>query len=152
MLQEARNNPQIWHGHFLPLQKKLREQMGKAEEAPPSKSPISSRTLYYHTDHLGTPRELTNHDGDIVWEATYRAWGATQHIEYPAILRVVQDGNTVREEWVQQYRHERPVQNLRFQGQYFDEETGLHYNRFRQICIAGSDWTLGWAEFISICT
>jgi len=37
----------------------------------------------------------------------------------------------VREEWVQQYRHERPVQNLRFQGQYFDEETGLHYNRFR---------------------
>jgi RHS repeat-associated protein len=22
-------------------------------------------------------------------------------------------------------------QNLRFQGQYFDEETGLHYNRFR---------------------
>jgi len=54
-----------------------------------------------------------------------------QHIDYPAILRVVQDGNTVREEWVQQYRHERPVQNLRFQGQYFDEETGLHYNRFR---------------------
>jgi len=125
------NNPQIWHGHFLPLQKRLREQMGKAEEAPSSKTPLSSRTLYYHTDHLGTPRELTNHDGDIVWAATYRAWGATQHIEYPAILRVVQDGNTVREEWVQQYRHERPVQNLRFQGQYFDEETGLHYNRFR---------------------
>ena len=23
------------------------------------------------------------------------------------------------------------VQNLRFQGQYFDAETGLHYNRFR---------------------
>ena len=22
-------------------------------------------------------------------------------------------------------------QNLRFQGQYFDQETGLHYNRFR---------------------
>jgi len=105
--------------------------MGKAEEVPSSKSPISSRTLYYHTDHLGTPRELTNHAGDIVWAATYRAWGATQHIEYPAILRVVQDGNTLREEWVQQYRHERPVQNLRFQGQYFDEETGLHYNRFR---------------------
>jgi len=116
MLQEARNNPQIWHGHFLPLQKKLRDQMGKAEEAPPSKTPLSSRTLYYHTDHLGTPRELTNHDGDIVWATTYRAWGATQHIDYPAILRVVQDGNTVREEWVQQYRHERPVQNLRFQG------------------------------------
>jgi len=77
---------------------------------------------------MTTLRELTNHDGDIVWAATYRAWGATQHIDHPAILRVVQDGNTVREEWIQQYRHERPVQNLRFQGQYFDEETGLHYN------------------------
>jgi len=66
MPQEARNNPPIWHGHFLPLQRKLREQMGKAEEAPSSKSPISSRALYYHTDHLGTPRELINHDSDIV--------------------------------------------------------------------------------------
>jgi len=50
-----------------------------------------------------------------------------QNVEYPPILRTVQRGNTLAEEWVTPYPHERPAQNLRF----FDEETGLHYNRFR---------------------
>ena len=40
-------------------------------------------------------------------------------------------GNTVQTQWVQPLAEEAPEQNLRFQGQYFDEETGLHYNRFR---------------------
>ena len=40
-------------------------------------------------------------------------------------------GNTVQTQWVQSLAEEAPEQNLRFQGQYFDEETGLHYNRFR---------------------
>ncbi len=40
-----------------------------------------------------------------------------------------QVGNTVQQVWQAQAK---PVQqNLRFQGQYFDAETGLHYNRFR---------------------
>ncbi len=72
---------------------------------------------YYHTDHLGTPRELTNPAGEIVWEETYTTWG-----------------NTVQKSW--QARYTEPdealqAQPLRFQGQYFDTETGLHYNRFR---------------------
>ena len=29
---------------------------------------------HYHTDHLGTPRELTNQQGEITWKATYRTW------------------------------------------------------------------------------
>ncbi len=32
---------------------------------------------------------------------------------------------------MEQDKHNRPEQHLRFQGQYFDVETGLHYNRFR---------------------
>ena len=43
----------------------------------------------------------------------------------------MQVGNTVQTQWVQSLAEEAPEQNLRFQGQYFDEETGLHYNRFR---------------------
>jgi len=130
MLQEARNDPFIWRAHVLPLHKRLRQQMGLKDTAP-RRQALTSRILYYHTDHLGTPRELTNTDGQIVWATTYKAWGATQRIDYPPILHIVQDGNTLQQQWVEQNRYERPTQNLRFQGQYFDQETGLHYNRFR---------------------
>lgn len=37
--------------------------------------------------------------------------------------------NAMAEKWEE--RDGPVVQNLRFAGQYFDEETGLHYNRFR---------------------
>ncbi|MDK2127045.1 RHS repeat domain-containing protein, partial [Parachitinimonas caeni] len=67
---------------------------------------------YYHPDQIGTPRELTNAAGQIVWRAEYLAWG-----------------NTLKLHWLTDVA---PVeQPLRFQGQYYDEETGLHYNRFR---------------------
>lgn len=63
---------------------------------------------HYHLDHLGTPRELTNQQGSIVWKAQYKTYGNV------ALKEVEEVQN-----------------NLRFQGQYFDEETGLHYNRHR---------------------
>ena len=70
--------------------------------------------LYYiHTDHLGTPQELTDRDGHLQWTGHYRALGelakANDH-----------SGQTARVEMP-----------LRFQGQYCDAETGLHYNRHR---------------------
>ncbi len=69
----------------------------------------AKNTLYYfHTDQIGTPLEMTDSEGQIVWQATYKAWGSLEAL-------------TVNE----------VEQNLRFQGQYFDEETGLHYNTFR---------------------
>ena len=65
------------------------------------------RTQVYHfqLDHLGTPRELTSSDGRIVWSAQYRAWGQL------ALADVQEIDNPIR-----------------FQGQYHDLETGLHYN------------------------
>lgn len=66
------------------------------------------KTYHYHLDHLGTPRELTDDSGKIVWKVRYRTYGNV------AIKEVEEVEN-----------------NLRFQGQYFDEESGLHYNRFR---------------------
>ncbi|MDR9754992.1 RHS repeat-associated core domain-containing protein [Pseudomonas sp. SZMC_28357] len=70
--------------------------------------PLKAAPFYYQLDHLGTPQELTDYSGEIVWSANYRAYGnlATLHIA--------------------------DIDNpLRFQGQYFDAETGLHYNRHR---------------------
>ncbi|HYQ51331.1 MAG TPA: RHS repeat-associated core domain-containing protein, partial [Pseudomonas sp.] len=66
------------------------------------------KVYYFHTDQIGTPLELTDSDGKIVWQATYRSWGSIEHL---AVTEV--------------------EQNLRFQGQYFDSETGLHYNTYR---------------------
>lgn len=70
---------------------------------------------WYHTDQVGMPRELSNISGEISWRADYRAWGNTLRVSSPVAKE-----------------HEEPVwQPLRFQGQYYDAETGLHYNRFR---------------------
>jgi RHS repeat-associated protein len=85
---------------------------------------------YFHTDLNGAPEELTDIDGTLLWQVRYRAWG-----------------NTVMEEWAHSSTTSAaasstaslaaspaPVtseQNLRFQGQYLDRQTGLHYNTFR---------------------
>ncbi len=63
---------------------------------------------YYHTDHLGTPKLMTNGNGVPVWKAEYRPFGDV--FSFPV--------TTVEN-------------NLRFPGQYYDWETGLHQNWFR---------------------
>ncbi|MCR4308239.1 MAG: RHS domain-containing protein, partial [Candidatus Berkelbacteria bacterium] len=62
---------------------------------------------YYHTDHLGTPQAMTNSGGATVWKASYEPFGKA----------------TVTTQTI--------TNNLRFPGQYFDQETGLHYNWHR---------------------
>ena len=86
----------------------------------PEPKPIPNMQVYhYHNDHLGTPNELTNQQGEVVWLADYEAYGN--------VARVVW-----REEKLEQLQVAKEhLQPLRFQGQYYDEETGLHYNRFR---------------------
>jgi RHS repeat-associated protein len=68
---------------------------------------------FYHCDHLGTPQEITDEEGNIAWSAQYKAWGEAKEL----LNKTAQNAG-----------FKNP---LRFQGQYFDHETGLHYNRFR---------------------
>jgi len=68
---------------------------------------------FYQCDHLGTPQELTDCQGKVAWSAQYRAWGKAKE----AFSRAAYDAGILNP--------------LRFQGQYFDDETELHYNRFR---------------------
>ncbi|AOE62443.1 RHS repeat-associated core domain-containing protein [Pseudomonas corrugata] len=72
---------------------------------------LNACPFYYHLDHLGTPQELTNYGGQIVWSARYHGYGKVRAIEHGG--------------------GEQLEQPLRFQGQYFDPESGLHYNRHR---------------------
>ena len=95
------------------------------------------RVRYYHNDHLGTPRELSDEDGGIVWQATYKAWGNTLKVEAarPTTLQnqelLAQTARRAEAKNDPNAELQPIEQNLRFQGQYFDQETGLHYNRFR---------------------
>ena len=70
---------------------------------------IQNQQIYhYHLDHLGTPQELTHHNGELVWSVQYKVYGNV-------VKKVIESVEN----------------NLRFQGQYYDAETGLHYNRHR---------------------
>ena len=69
---------------------------------------------YVHADHLGTPRAVTRPGDDQLlwrWDNT-EPFGNSAPDENPAGLGV--------------YRY-----HLRFPGQYYDAEAGLHYNYFR---------------------
>ncbi|WP_255991105.1 RHS repeat-associated core domain-containing protein [Chitinolyticbacter albus] len=68
---------------------------------------------YYHVDHLGTPQLLTDDAGQIAWSAEYKAWGEAK----AAISDAAKAAGIANP--------------IRFQGQYADEETGLHYNHHR---------------------
>ncbi len=59
---------------------------------------------FYQNDHLGTPQKLTAQNGMVVWATQYSAFGKA----------------TIGTEII--------TNNLRFPGQYYDAETGLHYN------------------------
>jgi RHS repeat-associated protein len=67
------------------------------------------KVMYFHTDLNGAPEELTDENGKILWECSFQLWGKRIH----------------------EIEHEPIEQNLRYQGQYLDRETGLHYNIFR---------------------
>jgi RHS repeat-associated protein len=71
--------------------------------------------LYLHADHLGTPRVATDESQTVVWRnpPTSEPFGMALPEEDPD-----GDGRLT-------------TINLRFPGQYFDQETQAHYNYFR---------------------
>lgn len=69
---------------------------------------VDRRFFAIATDLIGTPTELIDESGDIAWRTRPTLWGATA--------------------WARDSSTYTP---LRFPGQYFDPETGLHYNCFR---------------------
>ena len=72
------------------------------------------------TDHLGTPRELVDGAGAVVWAAGLTSWG-----------------DVFREERDPRVALDCPI---RFQGQYYDSETDLCYNRFRYYSPADGEY------------
>jgi RHS repeat-associated protein len=62
---------------------------------------------HVHADHLGRPTRMTDAARATVWQAIWKPWGEVHSLS-----------GTL-------------PQNLRFPGQYYQIETGLHYNHHR---------------------
>jgi len=70
---------------------------------------VSTEEMFFFlNDRLGTPQMLTDASNTVVWEGLYKPFGGAD----------VNPNSSV-------------VNNFRFPGQYYDNETGLHYNYFR---------------------
>ncbi|WP_077342371.1 RHS repeat-associated core domain-containing protein [Pseudocolwellia agarivorans] len=86
----------------------------------------NNEIYYYHLDQLGTPLCLTNSKTQQVWRNESDAFGYQKELPFDKKNHnkqcdVEEDINLISN-------------SLRFQGQYFDEESKLHYNRFRYYC------------------
>jgi RHS repeat-associated protein len=76
---------------------------------PEAKSQTATESIYYyHNDHLGTPKVLTNEAAVVVWDVNYAPFGK--------ISSYVTNGLTNTD------------QPFRFPGQYQDSLTGMYYN------------------------
>jgi len=115
LIEEWQGNPKTdtapleitrWHfepGTFTPLAKETRTASDGNDTGP----------VFYPivTDHLGTPKELFDTEGNVLWQAEHALWGRTDITAKKA-------------------RNYEPIVNcsLRFQNQWEDEESGLYYN------------------------
>ncbi|CAG9249028.1 hypothetical protein PUN4_1390001 [Paraburkholderia unamae] len=105
----------VWDGDWMAQE--IRVGSGKAtpvtyvahpDHAGPLTKLDGAKAHHYITDHLGTPQEVYDERRQVVWAADLSAYGKMR-------------GYLKRE-----------IDNpIRFPGQYYDAESGLHYNRFR---------------------
>ncbi|WP_456044127.1 DUF6531 domain-containing protein [Streptomyces tendae] len=91
------------HDGFQPI-----AQTERILSADTSQQEIDSRFFSIITDLVGSPTDLIDTEGNVVWHKRSTLWGITA--------------------WNSNATAYTP---LRFPGQYYDPETGLHYNYFR---------------------
>ena len=76
--------------------------------------------FFYHNDHLGTPKVITDKLKKVVWNVEFDPFGNKlhKHGRHGQYIRKVKN-------------------NLRFTGQYDDKETNTHYNGIRTYLPSG---------------
>ena len=79
----------------------------------PIQATAETEMYFVHNDHLGRPEAMTDKDQNVVWRAKSKPFGKTEV------------NGSVDE-------------HARFPGQFFDDESKLHYNYFRYYDPSGS--------------
>nr|WP_269837292.1 RHS repeat-associated core domain-containing protein [Delftia acidovorans] len=88
----------------------------------PIAAEINGRLYAIHTDHLNTPRRLTNQQGQVAWQWLISGFGEVRPTTGDRGYGQTVSGPS----YVQAVKFD-----LRYPGQVFDEETGLSYNLHR---------------------
>ena len=94
-----------------PIEEPLPVSIGKAFSAIilEATEEVEPQINYLHTDQVGLPKEMTDETGELIWYAKYKTWGKVE----------------------EEHNLKQAYQPFRFQNQYYDKETGLHYNLMR---------------------
>ncbi|WP_298771767.1 DUF6531 domain-containing protein [uncultured Shewanella sp.] len=113
----------------------------RVQKANSDQSELAAQLHYIIADHAGTPRELCSETGDVKWRGQQSLWGEFKQfneLDTPLTRldsrdeQALYDFEDSRLENNNQQAANDPVNcDLRYQGQIFDAETGLYYNRFR---------------------
>ena len=117
--REQRRTTFVWEGFRLLQETTWQGKRTYLYDAEQPYTPVASVTGcgesqkigYYHTDVTGTVQEVTAADGTLVWAGYQTGFGENRGD--------ISNSGAYFE------------QPLRLPGQYYDEETGLHYNLFR---------------------
>jgi RHS repeat-associated protein len=88
------------------------------------------------SDHLNTPRRLVQSDGQIAWQWAYSAFGD----EKPTTAKT-RFANADLNQSFGATTVPAVTFNLRYPGQYFDQESNLHYNYHRSYHPGGGRYT-----------
>jgi RHS repeat-associated protein len=112
-----------------------------------------SKHYAVQTDHLNTPRRLTQSDKKVAWQWAFSAFGDEQPTtgknRYVDPATTPNAGSTTVAD---------VTFNLRYPGQYFDKESGLSYNYFRSYDARTGRYTQadpidlagGWNKFVYV--
>jgi RHS repeat-associated protein len=88
------------------------------------------------SDHLNTPSRLVQSDGQVAWQWAYSAFGDEQ----PTVASN-RFANTALNQSFGTTTVAAVTFNLRYPGQYFDQESNLHYNYHRSYSAAVGRYT-----------
>ncbi|MFD5501316.1 polymorphic toxin type 30 domain-containing protein, partial [Streptomyces sp. NPDC127061] len=111
LCEQTTTSPELPHPVTLTWDHQGLQPLAQRERITAADAPqeeIDSRFFAIVTDLTGTPSELVDDEGRIAWRTRSTLWGVTA--------------------WAANSTTYTP---LRFPGQYYDLETGLHYNYFR---------------------
>jgi RHS repeat-associated protein len=98
---------------------------------------IDGQMVAVHSDHLNTPRRLTDANGQVIWQWAYSAFGDEQPtVAANRFANVEATPNLGMRAGITEI-----VFNLRGRGRYYDKESGLDDNHFRTYCPACGRYT-----------